>query len=136
MNPIASSSDELEALQQALDRWGVQPQLWPARARRAAETPAGRERVAQAEAVEAALRRGWPERVEDPVLLERLARIPLQFPRPSVTAVTAARAPLSLWLFGGGLATLASGGGFVLGALGLLSPAAALDWAALAYGVL
>jgi hypothetical protein len=93
--------------------------------------------------LEPLIARHWPAQIDAASLQARLRPIPQQFPQqlapPPALPVWPARPqakPLWPWLFGGGLAMSCALSGFAVGALGLLAPAAALDWAALAYGAL
>ncbi|MEW6169442.1 MAG: hypothetical protein AB1651_17385 [Pseudomonadota bacterium] len=83
--------------------------------------------------------RHWPARLEPGALEARLRLIPQQFPQqpasPRWLVSAVAHSPWP-WLAGGGLAAASALAGFAVGVLGLLAPAATLDWAALAYGAL
>lgn len=94
--------------------------------------------ITQGDPLEDLIARHWPAQLDPAALEARLRLIPQRFPqqqrlRRPPRAV--ARSPWP-WLLGGGLAAASALAGFAVGALGLLAPAAALDWAGLAYGAL
>lgn len=111
----------------------------PERPAALATSPLQDGRDASPDALEHLIQQHWPDADASPAFMARLQQIPLQFPQSPPERLRRAELRARLiwpWLLGGGLATASALGGFAVGALGLVGPAAPVDLTALAFGVL